>query len=213
MSEPLDLVRVAHSAFRRDIAQIDAAALGAAEGRPGLDATVERFHFFNEALAWHAHGEDTGIFPALEQVAPSVVEAYEIDHRGLDLAFDGLTQAVSARDPLGTARATAAFKFHLDLHLFKEDVHLYPLFEESLSRADQGKAVDILAYAVPADRFDEFVTWMFRLVGDDDREKVVRVWQTAMPSTVFADSIRTVEAAIGDDFGELARRVPELAAS
>ncbi len=54
---------------------------------------------------------------------------------------------------------------------------------------------------------------MFRLVGDDDREKVVRVWQTAMPPTVFADSIRTVEAAIGDDFAELARRVPELAAS
>ena len=74
---------------------IDAAALNSARGKPGLAATVERFHFFNEVLAWHAHGEELAIFTALEGVAPDVAEAYEMDHRGLDAAFDALSNAVT----------------------------------------------------------------------------------------------------------------------
>ncbi|HEY3139814.1 MAG TPA: hemerythrin domain-containing protein [Acidimicrobiales bacterium] len=210
MSSPLDVVNAAHNAFRHDIAAIDAAALGAAQGKPGLEATVERFHLFNEVLTWHASGEEAGIFPALEPVAPSVVTAYEIDHRGLDLAFDGLSKAVSAHDPLGTARATAAFKFHLDLHLFKEETHLFPIFEERLSRDDQGHAVGALGSAVPPDRFPDFVTWLFPLVDDDDREKVVRFFHMVVPPGPFEGIIRTVKSAIGDDFAELARRIPEL---
>src|SRR5258707_14937273 len=120
MAGPIDAVRAIHNAFRQDIKLIDAAALDAARGKPGLEATVERFRFFNEVLEWHAHGEELAIFPALEEVAPLVAEAYEKDHRGLDAAFDALSNSISACDPLKTARATAAFKFHLDIHLFKE---------------------------------------------------------------------------------------------
>lgn len=87
-----------HNAFRADMAAIDEAALAAARGAPGLAATVERFRFFNEVLEWHAEGEELAISPALEEVAPSVAEAYEKDHRGLDAAFVALSNAVSARD-------------------------------------------------------------------------------------------------------------------
>src|SRR5438876_7122938 len=106
MAGPIDGVLAIHNAFRRDIELIGAAALAAARGNPGLEATVERFRFFNEVLVWHAHGEELAIFPALEEVAPLVAEAYEQDHRGLDLAFDTLSNAVSVRDELETARAT-----------------------------------------------------------------------------------------------------------
>src|SRR3954470_23032525 len=102
MAGAIDAVRVIHNASRQDIKLIDAAALDAARGKPGLEATVERFRFFNEVLAWHAHGEELAIFTALEDVAPSVAEAYEKDHRGLDAAFDALSNAVSARDALAT---------------------------------------------------------------------------------------------------------------
>src|SRR6266567_8345977 len=114
MVGPIDAVVAIHNAFRADMAAIDEAALAAARGAPGLGATMERFRFFNEVLEWHAHGEELAIFPALENVAPSVAEAYEKDHRGLDAAFDALSEAVTLRDALQTARATAAFKFHLD---------------------------------------------------------------------------------------------------
>lgn len=208
---PIDAVVAIHNAFRRDMAGIDAAALDAARGRPGLAATVERFRFMNEVLVWHAHGEEQSMFPALEEVAPLVAEAYEKDHRGLDAAFDRLSDAVSARDAVGTARATAAFKFHLDIHLDKEDGHLYRIIRERVSVPDQGRAVGVMADGIPQDRFPEFVAWMYPLLGHDDRENMTRIWQTVMPAPAFEGSMQLVRDAIDDDWEELTRRIPGLA--
>ena len=127
MAEPMDIILAFHNAFRTDMSMIDAAALDTARGKAGLAPTIERFRFFNEMLVWHANGEEQAIFPALEIVAPSVAEAYERDHRGLDAAYEALNSAVNDHDGLDVARATAAFKFHLDIHLGKEDAHLYRL--------------------------------------------------------------------------------------
>jgi hemerythrin HHE cation binding domain-containing protein len=80
---PIDRVRAFHNAFRRDMADIDAAGLAAAGGKPGFEPTAERFRFFNEVLEWHAHGEELAMFPALEDVERLVAEAYGQDDRGL----------------------------------------------------------------------------------------------------------------------------------
>jgi hypothetical protein len=210
MAGPIDAVVAIHNAFRQDMNLIDAAALDSARGKPGLEATVERFRFFNEVLEWHAHGEEIAIFPALEAVAPSVAEAYERDHRALDAAFAALNNAVTARDALETARATAAFKFYLDVHLAKEDKHLYRLIKERVAVPDQGTAVGVMASTVPQDRFPELVAWMFPLLGDDDRENMTRIWQMVMPADAFTGATALVERAIGDEWAELARRIPEL---
>ena len=212
MTGPIDAVMAFHNAFRQDMAGIDAAALAAARGVPGLSATVERFRFFNEVLVWHALGEELAIFPAVEAVAPLVAEAYEKDHRGLDAAFDALNDAVVAGDVLQTARASAAFKFHLDIHLFKEDTHLYRIVRERVSLPDQGKALGLMSRTVPPERFPEVIAWMFPLIGHDDRENMVRIWQMVMPPEVFAGAKGLVRQAVGDDWAELTRRIPDLEA-
>src|SRR5512143_760970 len=119
MAEPLDAVRAFHNAFRSDISLIDEAALARARGKPGLESQLERFRFFNEILAWHARGEEQSVFPALDHVAPLLSEPYLTDHHGLDTLSDALSAAATAGDTLATARATAAYKFHLDIHLLK----------------------------------------------------------------------------------------------
>jgi hypothetical protein len=211
MAGPIDAVTAIHNAFRRDMAGIDAAALDSARGKPGLMAAIERFRFFNEVLVWHAHGEELAIFPALEGVAPLVAEAYVTDHRGLDTAYDALNDAVSAHDALQTARASAAFKFHLDIHLDKEDAHVYRLIRERISMPDQGKAVGVMASTVPQGRFPELVAWMFPLLGHDDRENMTRIWQMVMPAPAFAGASQLIHKAIGDDgWTELMRRIPTL---
>ena len=212
MTGPIDSVTAIHNAFRRDMAGIDAAALDSARGNPGLAPAIERFRFFNDVLVWHAHGEELAIFPALETVAPLVAEAYVTDHRGLDAAFDALSAAVSAHDALQTARAAAAFKFHLDIHLAKEDAHLYRIIRERVSVPDQARAVGVMAGTVPPERNPELIAWMFPLLGDDDRENMTRIWQHVMPADAFTGAVQLVQQAIGDDFAELARRIPELAA-
>jgi zinc finger protein-like protein len=210
MAVPVDAVTAIHNAFRADMATIDIAALGAAQGKSGLEATIERFRFFNEVLEWHAHGEEVAIFTALEEVAPLVAWAFDQDHRGLDAAFAELNRSVSVHDPLGTARATAAFKFHLDLHLSKEDRQVYRLIQERVSMPDQGKAVAAMAQSVPQDRFPEVVAWMYPLIGDDDRENMTRIWQQVMPPQAFAGAVGLIRQALGDDFTELQRRIPDL---
>jgi hypothetical protein len=210
MTAPLDAVTAIHNAFRRDIQAIDTAALDSARGKPGLAPTIDRFRFFNEVLVWHAQGEELAIFPLLEGVVPSVAEAYERDHRALDAAFDSLSAAVSAGDALETARATAAFKFHLDLHLAKEDQHLYRLMRERVPVPEHGKAVGLMASTVPQDRFAELVAWLFPLLGHDDRENMTRIWQMVMPAPQFEDAKQLIQKAIGSDWAELTRRIPTL---
>jgi hypothetical protein len=212
MAGPIDAIKAVHNAFRKDIEGIDAAALGAARGTPGLEAALERFRFFNEILVIHARGEEIAVFPVLEEVAPLVAEAYVDDHRGLDEAFDALDAAVSAGDALATARATAAFKFHLDIHLYKEDTHLYRIFGERVPVPDQGKAVGIMAAEIPQDLQPEFILWMYPLLGDDDRENMTRIQQMVQPPEAFAGVKQLIQRAIGDDWAELTRRMPELTA-
>jgi hemerythrin-like domain-containing protein len=211
MVGPIDGVLAIHNAFRADMAAIDAAADAAARGSKGLEATVERFRFFNEILTYHAHGEENGVFPVLDEVAPLVAEAYAMDHRRLDTAFDTLSKAVSARDALQTARATAAFKFHLDSHLAKEDAHLFRIVRERVSVPDQVKMVSTMSFTMPGNRVPEFTAWIYPLLGNDDRENFTRALQMLMPWEVFAPSIPLIRQATGGGFAELTRRIPELA--
>jgi len=189
------------------MALIDAAAADAARGRPGLADTIERFRFLNQVLEWHAEGEDEVIGPLLEGVAPSVYAAYEADHRGLDVAFTLLRDAVSERDPLETARATKAFKFHLDLHLAKEDAHMYPLLGERVPLPELGAAIGRMGSAAPKDRFPEVVAWMFPLMGIEDRVSMTLAWKRGMPAPAFAGAVRLIQCAIGDDWATLALRL------
>jgi hypothetical protein len=210
MAEPVDAIKAIHNAFRRDMEGIDATALEMGRGKPGLETQLERFRFFNEVLVWHAKGEELAIFPALEAVVPSVAEAYIMDHRGLDKAYEALSNAVSAHDTLEIARATSAFKFHHDIHLDKEDAHIYRLFRERIPLPDQVKAASLMSSTVPQDRFPDVIAWMFPLIGDNDRENMTRIWQMVMPAAVFDNVKQLIHKAIGEDWAELTRRIPTL---
>lgn len=211
MVVPVDAIRVFHNAFRNDLERIDAAALDAAQGKKGQDATIERYRFFNEVLVWHAIGEEAAIFPALEAVAPLVAEAYVKDHRGLDEAFEELNSSYGARDSLKTARATAAFRFHMNIHLLKEDTHLYRIFRERIPLPEQGRAVGIVAGKIPKERFAEVVGWLMPLVGPADREDMTRIWQMVLPAPLFAGVKELIRKAVGSsDWADLARRIPDL---
>ncbi len=210
MTQPLDAVLAFHNAFRNDIKRIDDAANEAAQGKKGSEKELGRYYFFNEMLVWHAHGEELGIFPEVDRVAPLVAEAYLRDHHGLDEAYDAMHSAIKAGDLLETARTSAAFKFHLDIHLAKEDAHLYRIMRERTTLPEQGKAVGIMASTVPPERFTDVINWIIPLTGPDDQENMVRIWQMVLPPERFPMVVNLVQQAAGDDWMELVRRIPEL---
>jgi hypothetical protein len=161
-------------------------------------------------LVWHAHGEELAVFPALENVAPLVAEAYVKDHRGLDAAFDELDRSYSSRDPLQIARATAVFRFHLNMHLGKEDTHLYRIFKERVPLPERWNAIGIMSKEIPPERSPEAVAWLFPLMGQDDRENMIRIWQMVMPAPVFAGAKELIKKAVGSDWADLTERIPNL---
>ncbi len=210
MAVPLDAIRAIHNAFRKDLGAIDTSAYSAARGQGGLDLVVKRYTFFNEVLVWHATGEEEFVFTALESVAPLVAEAYERDHRGLDALFDSLERAVKVSDLLTIARATAAFNFHLSFHLGKEEAHLYRIFNERVSLPNQGIIIGKMAQKIPGERFPELVAWLYPLIGPNDRENMTRIWRQALPEPAFSAAAQLIKLAIGNDWADLVRRIPEL---
>jgi hypothetical protein len=207
---PLDAIRAIHNAFRSDMAAMDKAANAAAHNSGNLDLVLKRYNFFNEVLIWHALAEEKFIFPATEQVAPLVSQPYEQDHRGLDSLYERLGNAVNSNDLIEVARATAAFKFHLDIHLLKEDSHLYRIYDEKVPLPQQAATIGNMAREVPQQRYGEFVTWLVTFTGFDDRENMTRIWQRNLPPPAFAAISGLIRAASGDDWTKLVERVPEL---
>jgi hemerythrin-like domain-containing protein len=210
MAVPLDGVRAIHNAFRKDLSAMDAAANAAVRQGGSLDPVVNRYKFFNEVLVWHASGEEDAVFPALEKAAPLVAEAYERDHRGLDILYLELNHAVSELDKLDIARATARFNFHLHFHLDKEEAHLYRIFNERIPIPEQAGIVAKMSQKIPLERFPEVIAWLFPLIGTNDRENMVRIWQQALPPPVFAKMTGLIQAATGDGWAEITKRIPEL---
>jgi hypothetical protein len=210
MAVPLDAIRAFHIAFRKDIKAIDTAAYSAAREEAGLDLVAKRFTFFNEVLVWHANGEEEFVFTTLESVAPLVAEAYERDHRGLDLLFESLDKAVTASDTLAIARATSAFKFFLNFHLNKEEAHLYRIFNERVPMPDQWAVLGNMSRKVPKERFPEVVSWLYTLIRPEDQENMTRIFRQVLPAPAFTGTTQLIKAAIGDDWTELTNRIPEL---
>ena len=210
MAVPLDAIRAIHNAFRKDIVAMDVTANNAAHSHGNLDPVRERYRFFNEVLVWHALGEEEFVFPVMDKVAPLVSEPYEQDHRGLDTLFERLTRVVASDDTVEVARTTAAFKFHLDIHLNKEEKHLYRIFDERVPQADQMVIGGKMAQKIPQDRFPELITWLYLLIDLNDRENMTRIWQQAMPAPAFANAAKLIRTTIGDEWAELVGRIPEL---
>jgi hypothetical protein len=210
MPEPFEIILAYHNAFRKDLKDIDAAALEAAKGKEGFSGSIERFKFLNEMLVWHARGEELSVFPMLDNITPLVAESYLKDHRGLEWAYDKLNKSYSQGDLLETARATAAFRFHSDMHLYKEDTHLYQIFKDRISLTDQWNALGIMSSQIPKERFAEMVQWMFPLIGLDDRENMVRIFEIRLPEPAFEGVKDLIKKAIGNDWAELKQRIPTL---
>jgi iron-sulfur cluster repair protein YtfE (RIC family) len=210
---PLDAIRAIHNAFRRDMASMDKAADSAAHKSGDLGLVAKRYKFFNEILVWHALGEEKFVFPAMEKVAPLVSQPYERDHRGLDSLYEQLDKAINSKDLIEIARTTAAFRFHLDIHLSKEDTHLYRIYDERVLLPQQAATIGNMAREVPQQRYGEFATWLITFTGFDDREKMIRIWQQNLPTPAFVAISGLIQAASGDDWTKLTQRIPELEAS
>jgi iron-sulfur cluster repair protein YtfE (RIC family) len=210
MSGPLDIVRSFHNAFRRDMSQIDDSVFEIARSGGDLTAGLDRLHIMGEILDNHAKAEEAAVFPAVENVAPLVAKAYLMDHRELDTMVNGLEAMRKTPDPFMTARATAVLNSHLRIHLYKEDVHLYPILRERTTESEQASIVGSMGKAVPSETYPTIIQWMFPLLNLEDRVAATKVWMAEMPPQAFDGLKQLIRKALAEDWVKLTRQIPGL---
>ena len=210
MSGPLNIVRSIHNAFRRDVFQIDDSVFKITRSGGDLTAFLDRLHIMDEVLDYHARGEEAAVFPAVDNVAPLVAEAYLMDHRQLDAMVSGLEAMRKTPDPPTIARATAVLASHLRIHLDKEDAHLYRILRERTTESEQTSIVGLMSKKVPPDRFPTLVQWLFPLLDLEDRVVVTKGWMTLMPPQVFTGLKPLIKKTVSENWVDLTRRIPEL---
>jgi iron-sulfur cluster repair protein YtfE (RIC family) len=210
LSGPIDIVLAIHNAFRRDIFQIDESVFKIVRSGGDLAAVLERLHIMNEILDYHARGEETAVFPAVDNVAPLVAKAYLMDHRELDAMVSGIEAMREMPDPLATTRATAVLRSHLRIHLDKEDTHLYQILRERTTESEQVTIAGLMSKKVPPDKFPTMIQWLFPLLDLKDQIVVTKGWRTLMPPQVFASLKPLIKKSASQNWDELNQRIPEL---
>jgi iron-sulfur cluster repair protein YtfE (RIC family) len=210
VSGPIDIVRSIHTAFRRDLFQIDTSAFKLARNGGDLTPVFDRLRMVAEILDYHAQGEEAAVFPAVDNLTPLVARAYFLDHRELDTMVNGLETMRKTPNPLTTARATAVLESHLRIHLDKEDAHLYPILRERTTESEQASIVGLMSRKVPPERFPALVQWLIPLLDFDDRVVVAEGWMKLMPPQVFAGLKPLMRKVMAEDWVELTRRIPNL---
>jgi iron-sulfur cluster repair protein YtfE (RIC family) len=211
MSGPFDIVRAFHNAFRRDMTQIDDSIAKIAHLGGALTASFDRLQTLGEILDYHAQGEEAVVFPAVDNIAQHVANAYIVDHRELDAMVSGLEAIRQTPDLLTLARATAVLRSHLTIHLGKEDEYLYPLLQEQTTDSERATIVGVMAKAVPSDRYPTIIHWLFPLLDLEDQGATIKVWMTLMPPQIFEGLKQLIKQTVADTWIELTRQIPELA--
>jgi iron-sulfur cluster repair protein YtfE (RIC family) len=204
------IVLALHRALRKDAFQIDDSAFKIALNGGDFAPIFDRLHILGEILDYHAQGEEAAVFPAVDNVAPSVARAYLIDHRELDNMVNGLEEIRKMPKPLATARATAVLNSHLRIHLDKEDVHLYPLLWQRTTESEQTNIVLKMSQKVPPDKFLMFTQWFFPLLDLDDQVLVTKGWMSVMPPPVFSNVKMLIEKAVAQNWTKITRQIPEI---
>ena len=208
--KPIDIVRCFHNAFRRDLAEIDEATLNATKNGGELSPILDRIKVVGEILDYHAIGEEAAVFPAVDKIVPSYSQTYNTDHRELDKMVAGFKEISPEPDPLSATRATAIFKSHLKIHLFKEDAYLYPFLREQARIDEQESILGTMAKKIPSEQTPTLIKWLFPLLGHKDRAIVTRSWMNMMPPQVFSGIKSLIKETLDKDWRELTHRVPEL---
>jgi iron-sulfur cluster repair protein YtfE (RIC family) len=210
LSRPIDVIRCFHTAFRRDIFQIDDIVNRTALEGGDFTPVLDKLHTMNELLDYHARGEEAAVFPAMDKLVPQLATPYLMDHRELDSMVDGLEAIRKNPEPLTVARATAVLGSFLRIHLNKEDAHLYLILKERTTDDEQVAIGKSMTRSVPPEKFPTMIQWLLPLLDFEDQVFVAKGWVKVMPPQVLSGIRPLIEKAVAGNWAKLTALVPEL---
>lgn len=221
MAGPLVALEYVHNAIRKEVADLERTLTDLATNDSArFGPLAERFAALDQFLKDHEHAEESVFFPALEERAPHVVRAYEIDHQSNDelmgriaRSVEGLTRAASSTEARGVARELhahgVALRATMHLHLRKEEQHLVSLAEQLFQPPEQAALVARLSAATPPERFPQALLWVFTRLTAGDRASFLRMLQAGAPPQAFLGMVAVLAGGLpAADWADLRQRVP-----
>ena len=181
-------------------------------GAGSLDDATKRYVFLEEVLGIHERAEEAHVFPAISAKVAGAGDHYERTHREIDQIRASLRAALVASNSEDANALLSDLRDRMNAHLDEEESQLLPLCDEHLSIPEQGAIVGKIAGEMPAEHMNAFMTWLLRLLGNDDRAAYLGLMAKAMPPEVFA-GVKALAAKVVPpaDWQVVSAKVPELA--
>jgi hemerythrin-like domain-containing protein len=143
--DDLELMRILHAAFRRDIARLSRAAQRyGTQDAETHDALLLGWHGFSTSLHHHHTIEDRHLWPVMRQALAdrpddlAVLDDMEAEHALIDPALASLEQAFDDHDA-GPGLVAERIEALVDLvraHLAHEEGAAFPLMQQSITQRD-----------------------------------------------------------------------------
>ena len=203
MPGPLRSLVYVHTALRNELNQLAALAHDVAAGENTLETLKERFDWATYALHYHAVGEDSALFPAVEAKHPGVAMTFDDDHRTDDALVEEMKSLLEAGGDDDTlqriARCADQLADRASLHMDKEERLLVPFVEEHFSMEEQGAILGGMMQAFPPEFMLKGVPWIFSQLDETLRISYATALKGAMPPEPFGMHMSNVEQQLGPE--------------
>lgn len=216
MSGPIYSLMFVHNAITAELRSLESRASQAKDAK-SIGELADDLSFFTELMQLHHKGEESVVFPMLDENAPGYAATYLFDHEAERAHLDSLiSQAQSARD--GGELDLKGFQKELTglvsaglTHIEKENTLVIPELAERLTPPQQGELVGKVLGVIPKEKMPAIVPWVVSRQSDDDAEAYVRGMMAGMPAPVFEAAKGWIRGGVPEArWTELSRRVPEL---
>eukprot|EP00887_Chlorella_sp_A99_P004372 scaffold15.g4372.t1 len=203
-STPIDHIFQFHKALRRELRDLEAAAVELYSASDGvgrgscdqlLPSMEARFQFLRGIYRAHSHAEDNIVFPALEgkERLINISHSYSLDHKQEEELFDDVLGDVKAAPDPGSrrthmvhlSRMCAAIRASLETHLRAEEKELWPLFAEHFSVAEQERLVGQIIGSTGAEVLHSMLSWVQGSMTQEEQEAMMLAFKSASRSTAF----------------------------
>ncbi len=224
METPIRSVRYIHKAIKVDTQKLeDEVGRLAPDDMDGAGDIARRLDFLTSVVKTHEDGEESAIFPLVDERVYPVSAPYLLDHRTDQLhmremveAFERLATMRDAGERAGllhqVSRQAIVLNAAMNLHVRKEEDLVVPLIEEHFSLEQQGDIVSAAVAHFTPEQLQVALPWIVKAQTLDDREMFLRGMMAIMPPPVFQMVLGWAQAALPEsEWTELERRLPKAA--
>lgn len=216
-SRPIDNIFKFHKAIRKDLEYLDVESGKLSyHDEALLRQFTGRFRLLWGLYRAHSNAEDDIVFPALEskETLHNVSHSYTLDHKQEEKLFEDISSTLleltrlhdslknsnlldSSNDSDSRRKYNElvtklqgmckSVRVTLDQHVLREELELWPLFDQHFSVEEQDKIVGRIIGTTGAEVLQSMLPWVTSALTQEEQNKMMDTWKQATKNTMFSE--------------------------